>query len=292
MNIAALTTCHNRRNYTSRCLVSLKEAIDHCKELKVDFFIVDDGSIDGTLSMIKNDHSEAIVILGDGCLYWNRGMIKAWSTALKNNNKYDAYLLFNDDVIFFESALDILYDTFSSLKKLYLSPIAITGALQDPVTGETAYGGLLKNDSNINPLRFTHVRPKSLPIQCDTLNMNCALIDAKAVDAIGILDKTFHHSFGDLDYGLRLKKAGGHIFLAPKYIGLCERNTTTNTWLDSSVGRFGRLQKILSPKGMPLRERMHYCMRHSGIFWPLYWIAPYLAILLFNIPLSGKRQIV
>jgi len=291
MQIAALTTCYNRQYLTEQSLNSLKNAVSNCSNIELDYYVVDDGSSDKTSEMIINKHPDVTLILGDGNLFWNRGMIRAWKEALRSEKNYDAFLLFNDDILFYEYCIKEMVSIFVEEKIKYDYPLAIVGPVLNPEKRITSYGGLIKNKKSINPLKFCLVKPKSEVTECDTLNMNCSLIDIKAVQKIGILDEFFHHANGDLDYGLRLKKSGGKILLVNKHLGECRRNLTENTWLDSSMGRVDRLKKMLNVKGMPINERKHYYKRHGGYLWPIFWIAPYLAILILNVKVAGERKI-
>ena len=290
MRIACITTSHNRCNYTRTSLKSLKESFYYSKNAKADYYVVDDGSSDGTGDMIRSEYPDVNLLYGDGNLYWNRGIIFGWETAIRSNNHYDAFFIFNDDTLFYKDGLKCIISNLLEASRYNQNCIAITGSLKDPTGGYTTYGGLVKNPKILSPLNFKKVDPNGYLIPCDTFNMNCVLVNKNSVEAIGILDKKYHHSFGDLDYGLRLKKIGGSIFLSTQYVGECARNYKQSTWLDSSMGRLLRLKKMLDVKGLPIRERMYYYRRHSGSLWFLYCMLPYLAVLLWNCEVKYLRD--
>src|SRR5437879_10926345 len=62
-------------------------------------------------------------------------------------------------------------------------------------------------------------------IDCDTMNGNCVLIQRSVVPRLGNLDHHFTHSMPDLDYGLRAKRAGCSVSVAPGYVGDCVTNS-------------------------------------------------------------------
>ena len=75
--IATLLTCHNRVAKTIACLSSL-QAIN----FNSDIYLVDDGSEDGTSKIVNKLYPNVNIILGNGDLFWNRGMYR-----LERSNK-------------------------------------------------------------------------------------------------------------------------------------------------------------------------------------------------------------
>jgi GT2 family glycosyltransferase len=118
------------------------------------------------------------------------------------------------------------------------------------------------------------------PIECDTMNGNFTLIPASVAGRMGNLDRAFRHQLGDYDYGLRARKAGIPIVIAPGYFGHCSDNPVNGTWRDQSQPLAKRWRHLLSPKGAPLHEWLLYTRRHFGWRWPLYAFSPYIKTLL------------
>ena len=96
-DIAILLTCFNRREKTLSCLNSLFLA-KKPDNVKLNIFIVDDASSDGTYESISLKYPFIHLLKGTGNLYWAGGMRNAWDFASKNGN-FDYFLLLNDDVI-------------------------------------------------------------------------------------------------------------------------------------------------------------------------------------------------
>lgn len=72
--VAVLMTCHNRVDKTLKCLSALfKQSV--CESIKLDVFLVDDGSTGGTGRIVQKEYPEAHVVYGDGNLFWNRESI-------------------------------------------------------------------------------------------------------------------------------------------------------------------------------------------------------------------------
>ena len=72
-SIAAVMTCHNRKNKTLACLEKLINQ-DDIDNINLNIFLVDDGSIDGTGKAVKKNFPQVNLITGDGTLFWNGGM--------------------------------------------------------------------------------------------------------------------------------------------------------------------------------------------------------------------------
>jgi hypothetical protein len=80
--IAVIMTAHNRREKTLACLRSLMAATEHATDVAYHVFLVDDGSTDGTSEAVAALALPLTIIRGDGDLYWNRGMVRAWESAM------------------------------------------------------------------------------------------------------------------------------------------------------------------------------------------------------------------
>ena len=112
-SIAVLLTVHNRKEKTLECLSYLyQQKIP--EGYYFDVYLTNDGCTDGTPDAVKQHYPFVNIINGDGNLYWNRGMYKAWETASSTQN-YDYYFWLNDDTTLKENALSILVSS-SELK--------------------------------------------------------------------------------------------------------------------------------------------------------------------------------
>jgi GT2 family glycosyltransferase len=78
---AVLITCHNRKPKTLACLAALFNQ-ELSPEVTIDVYLVDDGSTDGTAEAVHQAYPQVKILQGDGSLFWNRGMRKAFAEAL------------------------------------------------------------------------------------------------------------------------------------------------------------------------------------------------------------------
>jgi GT2 family glycosyltransferase len=276
MRIAVLMTCFNRKRMTLEALDSLF-CQKHVGDVDLFVYLVDDGSRDETSSAVAERFPQVSLLQGDGSLFWNGGMRKAFAQALAKG--FDGYIWFNDDTRLDEDALHRL-TACAREEPGSLGAAIVVGSIRDPHTGEHSYGGVRKR-----ALRFRLDFIPQLPddhesVRCDTMNGNFTLIPASVAERLGNLDGAFRHQLGDFDYGLRATEAGIPVILAPGYYGCCSDNPASGTWRDQSQPLSKRWRHLLSPKGAPIREWLLYTRRHFGWRWPLYALSPYIKTIL------------
>lgn len=254
MRIAALLTCHNRKEKTKDCLLSLSQVkTEHI----IDIYVTDDGSMDGTSEMITNVFPDCSLIQGDGKLFWNRGMYKVWKEALKRD--HDFYLWLNDDVVLYPYFIDEL---LGSLEKAG-GNVIVSGLIENEDKTEIIYGGFDKQKRIVGisdtPSRITY------------MNGNVVLVPKTIVDAIGIIDPVFHHDLGDVDYGLRALEAGFKIVATcnPVAYGYKNNYCRVRKWNSSFLERF---KQLYSPIGSNPLLNFYFRKKHFGFLNAIgYW---------------------
>ncbi|MBX3427101.1 MAG: glycosyltransferase family 2 protein [Pirellulales bacterium] len=266
--IAVLLTCFNRRETTLRCLRALAEqAVPAGHELRI--YLTDDGSTDGTGDAVRNEFPAATVLQGDGNLYWCGGTRLAWDAACPS----DYYLWLNDDVELQPGAIE----TLVQVQRDSGDPRTIVvGATRDPDTKATVTGGMRRQSWH----NVRVISPAGLPQMCDSINGNIVLVPHAADEIIGGLDPAYTHFFADGDYGLRARKAGLPVLLAPQHLGECKLNPVANTSFDANLSFRRRWQKLLGPKGYrPPRQWWAFVRAHAPRPKVLYWATPYALFL-------------
>lgn len=255
--IATLLTCHNRKEKTLKCLNSITAQHIPKQVGKIDVFLVDDGSTDGTSEAVKSKFSHINVIHGTGDLYWNKGMRLAWETAFIYDD-YDFYLWINDDVNLEEGALMELLDCYTQAFSIYNNDSIIVGAFyNNQKEKEFSYGGRNKNKNII---------PNGKIQECKYINGNTVLVSKKIFQSLGNLSSDYTHSMGDYDYGLRAISNGFRNISTKKFIGSCSPNK--GRWHDQSVSLRKRVELFYSPKGLNYREYVVFRKK----FWKNKWI--------------------
>jgi GT2 family glycosyltransferase len=278
-SIAVLMTCFNRRETTLRCLRSLAEQeLPLGYSLKV--FLTDDGSSDGTGEAVKREFPEVTVLQGDGNQYWVGGTLMAWEAA----RPADFYLWLNDDVRLRPRAIGALIEVHQSTGDV----AAITvGATCDPDAGKTCTGGMRR--ANWYDVRV--IEPTDAPQMCDSINGNIVLVPRAAEERIGALDPAYTHFFADGDYGLRARKHGLPVLLAPGHLGECRLNPLANSSFDPQLSARERWRRMFGPKGYrPPKQWWSFVRSHAPRPKILYWLVPY-ALFAAEVALGGKRRL-
>lgn len=308
IKILAMATCYNRKEKTLKAINNL---ISGNPGIKFRFIIADDNSTDGTgqaLSMLP----DVKVVFGDGNSYYTGGMRIAMAEALerlKNAQMPDYVMLFNDDVDFYDGAIEGLInkkDGYTAGRKNG----AADGKDADKINGNTgsdmilvgptceadgvtfSYGGV-KRKSNFKP-KFWRIKAGNgrgyvniadsgtdKLVEVDTFNANCVLIPTDLFIKTGNMDKVYNHSLGDFDYGYMLRRKGGRIYVSDEYVGICPFNSDEGTWNDTGLSRRERIKKKESIKGVPFGEFFHYLLKNYNILTAIiYSFSPYIRILI------------
>lgn len=285
--VCAIIACHNRRAKTIACLDALQHQAINERSISLRVVLVDDGSTDGTADAVRARFPDVEMISGDGGLYWNGAMRLALSHAIKRAHDY--VLLLNDDTVLSPHALQTLLTTAGSLESKQGAKAIVVGATRGSTHEGISYGGLIRGPWWI-PLRMRKLPLSDQPQRCDTFNANCALISSAVIGIVGNLDASFTHAMGDFDYGLRARSLGCELWVAPGVAGECEANPGQGLWTDQSLSLRARWQRLKGPKGLPPKEWLVFTRRHSGPFWPLYWLNPYVKFWLNGIVQAWTTQ--
>lgn len=270
--VAVLLTCHNRRALTLAALDAV-DAAARAAGVALSIHLVDDGSTDGTADAVRGRFPDARIIIGDGNLYWNQGMRRAWTDAIAVNPDY--FLWLNDDLAIWPDSLSRLLAAQRGAEGEHDGKVITVGMTADPDTGAITYGGY-RIKAGLSRLRLERADPGDPG--CDTMNGNCVLVPFRAVAEIGIHSPHYTHSFGDVDYGHRARRAGYFLHQMPEPVGTTARNddfTRKVSRLTPATARF----ILTHPKGVPVREWLHFCRQHGGPLWPINFIVRYLKIL-------------
>lgn len=283
IKLAVLLTSHNRSAKTVKCLEHLYKNVLP-QDILLKPILVDDGSTDGTAETVNMKYPSVEIVKGDGSLFWNRSMLKAWKYALPCEPDFVLWL--NDDTMIEPDAISKMIATHVALvRETGRSGIVVGSTCYH--SGDLSYGGVIRG-SQINPINFKKVIPDDQPKPCLTMNGNVVLVARQVFESIGLLDDCFHHGMGDLDYGFRASKAGFPIWITPGFAGRCTNdNHVAGSFNDRALPLSERWKRIVSPKGLPVKAWLTFCSRHAGPLWPIFWIWPYFKLIFTS--LSPRR---
>jgi len=255
---AVLLTVFNRREVTLKGLRALYAAIEYLQKerqkigYQFDVYMTDDGCTDGTSDAVKNEFPEVHILQGDGNLYWCGGMLKAWIYAINTGISYDGFLWFNDDDNLYNDALVKLF----RICECSNGSAIISGAFCDD-EGNTSYGGWIRNSL---------ISPNGKNQKVEIINGNLVYIPASIQKKVGLLNKTFRHSYADWEYGFRAKKYGYELLLTPSFVGVCNRHDNTNKCFLATVPFRERIADLYTPTSICPKDLVFYEFNCRGIY--------------------------
>ena len=273
-SIAVLLTCHNRKEKTLQCLTHLFAQQGLNEDFKIVVFLVDDASTDGTEKAVKDQFPKTTVILGNGSLYWNRGMHLAWKTASATND-FDYYMWLNDDTFLLEDAIKNLLEAAEQTK----NQAAICGSTFSLENKKISYGG--------NSKEGTLLAPNGTLQETFSFNGNVVLIPKFVYTKVGILDPRFPHAIGDFEYALRIQKNKLNSLITKDFIGSSEGSEKLPNWCSPSLSLPKRIQSLYSPLGNshpyyffifeqkyygPITAIKHLISIHIRLLFPQLWL--------------------
>lgn len=281
--LAVLMTCYNRKDKTIKCLEALSNAISKCREsIKVDVFLTDDGSTDGTAeSICSNIYPFSLhLIKGNGNLYWNGGMVAAWEAALQQG-KYDGYLWLNNDTYIYPNLFDELLEADDYSFKTYGVHGIYVGSTQDPITKKFTYGGF--NFVSKWTLRDEFVHPDGKYHLCQCAHGNVTYISSDVFKKMGILYSGYLHGGGDHDYTYLAYKAGYPLIVLKSYVGVCENDHEKDGYDDfMNISLRKRIKYLYSPVGYNLHNTLLFQKRCFPYRYPFVWVMGYVKALFPN----------
>ncbi len=250
--IAVLLAVFNRSEKTKTCLQAVFEQ-ELPSDTQIKVFLTNDGSTDGTPEMVKTLFPQVYVVEGDGQLFWNRGMRKAWEAAVEQGG-FSHYLWLNDDTILADEAIHTLVLEAMKLGNEHIV-VGTTVALNN--ANDITYGGRNLNGQLI--------APGVKPLRCAYFNGNIVIIPQKAFEKVGFNDRIFRHALGDYDYGRRAIKLGVESWIAPGILGKCDEHGDAAIWCNAKYPFSKRWKYFRTPLGQNPEEYFLYDRRHNGL---------------------------
>lgn len=252
-SIAVLLTCFNRKDKTLACLERLYKAHVPLQEhIRLDIYLTDDGSTDGTGDAVRDQYPKVHVLKGTGDLYWAGGMRHSWKEALQGD--YDAYLLLNDDTDVHPNFLTTLLSTGEFCLQNYGQEGVYIGSTKDKKSNSLSYGGAKL--TNTFWFKYQFIQPTDTPQECDLGNANIMWVPRTVVKKIGILSEGYIHGVADYDYTLKARKKNVPVLITPGFLGHCtdDHENAYSNFHKLSIRQ--RIKKLWNPIGLDLRSNL------------------------------------
>lgn len=234
--IEIVTPVHNRKPLTLRCLRSLSH-IDNAG-LAVHIIVVDDGSTDGTSEEISRLFPDVEIIRGDGNLWYTGGTNRGIEAALKHDPDY--ILAINDDTIFHESFLLRLVRCAEAHPRSIVAALLLSWSLPHQVflvgsQWSTWHGGW-RHAKGLTPWT---VPPNAFDVEL--IYGNCVLYPVEAIRQNGLMNENrLPHLFSDIEYTVRMRKAGWPLLIEPTAYAWCQPNRPPPPLLSRRIGSIFR----------------------------------------------------
>ena len=205
----------NTKDLLIQCLKSLEQTL---QRLKMEVFVVDNGSVDGSVKSVREKFPGAIVIQNP----INLGFAKANNQALiLSKGKY--ILLLNPDTQEKEGAIETLrafMDNHPEAGAAGAQLLNSDGSKQNSIANFPSLATELLNKSLLRwlfPKTFPgKERNISEPIEVDSIIGACRMVRREAMEQVGLLDEDYFLFLEETDWCYRMKKAGWKVYHVPQ----------------------------------------------------------------------------
>lgn len=200
---------HNRKEFIKQCL----QCVEKQKYPDIETVVIDDGSIDGTINMIRHQFSQTTVLRGNGSLWWGGSMRAAVKYVMHEANEKDFVLLMNDDTVFDPTYVQKIISVSNKNKR------AIVGSVCFDVNNKKK---VIEAGVKINWERNRIDYPLKLPRdikrvktkEVDTMCGRGALVPIEVFSKIGRYSTRLPHYLSDYEFFIRAKKAGFKLLIS------------------------------------------------------------------------------
>jgi GT2 family glycosyltransferase len=252
---------HNRLGFTRKCLGALKLST----WAKIDIFVVDDGSTDGTREALQAEYPDVTVLPGDGRLWWTGAMATAVGTLKARFQPGDFVMSVNNDTQVEPSTVPRLIEVSTAHRR---GMVAAAARTEDG--RYVAAGARLPFDRTLGSsvgLCQEEGKGELSVVEADTVFGRATLIPVEAFDAVGnYRAKEFPQYWGDSDFSLRARQAGIRQLVTFSTIVRCAEDART-TGLHYIPQRIVSLQQAAR---MLLSRRSNLCLLYAARFMWLH----------------------
>ena len=271
--IAIIIINWNTFQLTFNCLKSLEA----CSYNNKSFFLVDNGSIDGSGDKIALEFPEVNYIKNEK----NEGFTGANNLALKAilEQDFDYVLLLNNDTEVKPNFLSLLEAKMNSDNKLAATqPLILNLKNRDTIWNA---GGSFNTFFGLTKTRLKGmIFNPQLNIETSTqwITGCCILVKTSVVKQVGLLDNRFFAYFEDVDWSIRMTNLGYKLAVVPESIIYHHTSGSTKKNNASNEGN-------LSPYAHFLNVRNHIYLIKKHTFFNILgsWIYQIVKIFAFSI---------
>lgn len=264
LDISVVIVNWNTKDLLLDCLKSVFETI---RDISFEVWLVDNASMDGSVSAVRKSYPSVLVIQNDR----NLGFAAANNLASRKMGGRYALLL-NTDTVLTEGAIKTLLDFMESTPQAGLACgqlLNSDGSKQNSIANLPSLLGLVLNETILRilvPKKFPSKRKDySSPLEIDSCIGACMIARKKAMDDVGLLDERFFFFLEETDWALRMKRAGWKIYFVP--------GAQIFHHQGQSVGHGARSRKIF------YTSRYAYFRKWHPHGYPLFFVVIFLRLL-------------
>lgn len=217
MKLAVIIPVYNRRETTLNCLSQLKDKVV-TNGANIQIIVVDDGSTDGTYDAVKESYPEAIVLRGNGNLWWTGGVNVGVQYALDLD--FDSVLILNDDLELDENFLVEIQKIANENPEALVSSVKLakrTDGKEQIIAAGFNVVGFLKEIERLNADKIYEPGVMGDVVSCDILTGASLFVPISVFKKIGIFDaKKYPHHWGDFEFTRRASLSSFKCLVAVK----------------------------------------------------------------------------
>lgn len=214
MDVSAVVLSFNSKRYIETCLRSLLNSYAECG-LDGEIYVVENGSVDGSVEILKAMQAEIGESLQVIYLPENTGTTRSRNMALRRA-KGRSVLILDSDAYMNAKALQAMLDYQKAFPRAGLiAPKLIypDGRFQLSVDVFPTVARKLQRYMALRELEKREPPAAAGPV--DYAISACWLLSKQAIEATGLLDERIFYSPEDVDYCIRLWKAGYQVHYFP-----------------------------------------------------------------------------
>ncbi len=214
MDISFIIVNWNTADLLFNCIKSIKDTISG---YEYEIILVDNGSIDNSISLIKTKFPQTIIIPNTK----NQGFSRAVNQGIKISNG-DFVCLLNTDAVLMPGAVATLIGYLKENKKAGVCGgqlIFEDGRKQNSFDNYPNLFTELTNKSLLRilmPQRFpSKIKEYNLPINVESIIGACMMIKRECINKVGLLDENYFFFLEETDWCYRINRAGYDIVFVP-----------------------------------------------------------------------------
>lgn len=215
--MAVVIVSFNVRDDLDRCLQSVVKAIDGCQAR---ITVVDNGSRDGTVAMLRERWPEVCVVTPGG----NLGFARANNLGIRQTPG-ELVLLLNPDTVVAPPAVDRLVEALATTPDAAAAGPRLVDADR---RAELSFGRAISPTAelrqkllmagyawNVGPVVRLVERWTRMPGDREWLSGACLLLRRLDLEAVGLLDERYFMYYEDVDLCVALRQRGRRVLFVP-----------------------------------------------------------------------------